>query len=311
MCRGGRRSHLVYRALSASSVPALVRTARAGAQIFCFHNVLPRSEMVRGDDSLHMPVAHFEELLQWIGTAYRVVPLSDLTRLLASNRSGRALRGLAALTFDDAYDGFFEHGLPVLARHELPATMFVVSDAASRPQAFWWDRLGVVARLTDLERHRHLNEGRGASQEILGSMGAELGDPPAFPHSLLPATWNRIRESLQGQDLVTIGAHTATHPNLTRMSDRELEHELVEPRERIEARLDIQPDVVSYPYGLHDRRVREAAGRAGYRAGVTLDPGPMKPSQEPLALPRLNVPAHIGVEALECWAAGLRPRRGA
>ncbi len=53
----------------------------------------------------------------------RGVPLGEL---LAAQRRGEA-DGLVGLTFDDGYTDFLEHALPVLARHEVTATVYVVA----------------------------------------------------------------------------------------------------------------------------------------------------------------------------------------
>ncbi|RFU23047.1 polysaccharide deacetylase family protein [Geodermatophilus marinus] len=50
----------------------------------------------------------------------------SLAELLAARERGAAA-GLVALTFDDGYADFVEHALPVLARHQVTATLYVVA----------------------------------------------------------------------------------------------------------------------------------------------------------------------------------------
>jgi hypothetical protein len=54
--------------------------------------------------------------------------------------------------------------------------------------------------------------------------------------------------------------------------------------------------------------VVDAARSAGYTTAVTLEPRPVHAGDDPLALPRLNVPASVALPVLECWAAGIRIR---
>ncbi len=46
-----------------------------------------------------------------------------------------------AVTFDDAYIDNLTTALPILEKHEIPATIFIVSQALGRCREFWWDAL--------------------------------------------------------------------------------------------------------------------------------------------------------------------------
>jgi peptidoglycan/xylan/chitin deacetylase (PgdA/CDA1 family) len=285
----------------------VLRRVRSGASVFCFHNVVPSRDSGLGDASLHLDVGRFEQLVRWIGSAYDVVPLSEV---LQGVREGGTLRGLAALTFDDTYRGAVEHALPILRGLGVPSTLFVVPSAARNPRPFWWDRLAARGALSDRNRDVCLREHRGRSDDVLASFnGSEPGSEPHLPSTMLPASWAEIRRAATGVDVVAIGSHTATHPNLTALGDDQIFEEMKASRDEIALELGVAPDVVSYPYGLHDQRVLSQARRAGYRSGLTLRAGLVRSWQDVLALPRLNVPAGIGVEALECGAVGLRPPR--
>jgi peptidoglycan/xylan/chitin deacetylase (PgdA/CDA1 family) len=50
----------------------------------------------------------------------------SLAELMAARDRGEA-RGLVGLTFDDGYADFLEHAVPVLARHGMTATLYVVA----------------------------------------------------------------------------------------------------------------------------------------------------------------------------------------
>ena len=71
---------------------------------------------------------------------------------------------------------------------------------------------------------------------------------------------------------VTLGSHTATHADLTRLDAAALEEQLVRSREAIESQLDVRVRTLSYPFGRFDEAVREAAIAAGYEAAFSLYP---------------------------------------
>jgi peptidoglycan/xylan/chitin deacetylase (PgdA/CDA1 family) len=102
-------------------------------------------------------------------------------------------------------------------------------------------------------------------------------------------------------------SHTATHPRLTWLADRDVEAELSRSRVAIAAALDVVPRAVAYPFGVARHRERALAAQAGYTVGFTLATAWRG---EPLAAPRLpvyvwtrNVPVAGPVEWLAAAAA--------
>lgn len=65
---------------------------------------------------------------------------------------------------------------------------------------------------------------------------------------------------------VEIGAHTVTHPDLTRLSYTQALRELMESRQALEALVQASVEVAAYPYGRANAETRAAAREAGFRA---------------------------------------------
>jgi peptidoglycan/xylan/chitin deacetylase (PgdA/CDA1 family) len=84
-----------------------------------------------------------------------------------------------------------------------------------------------------------------------------------------------------------IGSHTLAHHRLTDLAREELEQELLDSRRRIAERLG-RCDVLAYPFGDWDARVREAAGRAGYAFAFTVPSGGQRGADR-LSIPRIAV----------------------
>jgi peptidoglycan/xylan/chitin deacetylase (PgdA/CDA1 family) len=297
-------SALYYTALRMLGVPAAVRRGRNAAVILCYHNVVAADFPAGvGEPSLHMPEPRFREQMRWLAAHYDVLPLRAL---LARIRAGESLRGTAALTFDDAYVGVFEHARPVLEEFSLPATAFVIAGAPEARETFWWDHPATHQDATPERRQRWLAELRGDRRAIL----AELGASPSVtvPRALQPADWATLRSAAESGH-IDLGAHTVTHRTLPTLSEPELTAELSGSRQTIERLTGIAPTVLTYPYGLWDERVSVAAKAAGYAAALTLELGLASPGADPWSLPRVNVPATIGLSAFQSWAAGLGPPR--
>ena len=61
-----------------------------------------------------------------------------------------------------------------------------------------------------------------------------------------------------------IGAHSHSHDDLRRLSDDELERQLLLGRAELEARIGRPVNMFCYPYGRHNPRVRRAVIRTGF-----------------------------------------------
>ncbi len=219
--------------------------------ILCYHAVDPEWR-----SPLAVHPAEFESHMSWLARNRVVLPLERaVTRLDAS---GRLPSGETAITFDDGFRSVFEHALPSLRRHGLPATVFVVA--------------GTLA------------EG-GRSVDWVDT-------PPPWPLETLSRD-----EVLSLQDAgVSIGSHSYSHRILPELSEDECERDLRASRELLEDVTGRAVPFVAYPRGLHDAKVRRATARAGFRNAFTL-PEDREPVGAH-AVPRVGVYPSGGVRAL-------------
>jgi len=103
-----------------------------------------------------------------------------------------------------------------------------------------------------------------------------------------PMTSDEVR-FLANDGLVTIGAHTATHPALTTLPDVALCREIVKSKATCEALADAKVIAFAYPYGDFDNNVRKAVRAAGFSCACSTRSGPVHFASDLLALPRLQV----------------------
>ncbi len=296
----------VYGALRHLGFNRLLRYRRTGAVVLCYHNVIAHATG-QGDPGLHLASDAFRSQMRWLASRFDVVPLRTL---IDRARRAHSLRGVATVTFDDGYRGVRDHALPILQELGLPATIFVTVDGSATGRPFWWDHPAFAATVaSDVdERSRLLEAERGDRDAILAARG--LRDA-ALPSDFLPMSWADLRRLGTG---VSIGAHSVTHRNMTRLDDAALARELTDSAATIERELGTRPTEFAYPYGRWDSRVRAATERAGYSAAVTLGEFDVHADSDPFGIPRINIPASLGHSAFEAWTSGLsdlRARRGA
>jgi peptidoglycan/xylan/chitin deacetylase (PgdA/CDA1 family) len=117
-------------------------------------------------------------------------------------------------------------------------------------------------------------------------------DMPAFCKDLC-MDWKELA-TLAADPLVTIGAHTVTHPILTKLSDTDVRAELDNSRSVIEAALGTRPQHLAYPVGDKSSagpREFKIAKDLGFKTAVTTRPGVVFRShaRHLTALPRISL----------------------
>jgi peptidoglycan/xylan/chitin deacetylase (PgdA/CDA1 family) len=139
---------------------------------------------------------------------------------------------LLHVTFDDAFTSV-RNALPALERTGAKATVFACTGYAAdgRP-------LGVP--------------------EVEGEPATELET----------MKWDQLRELVERG--VEVGSHSVSHAHLPRLSDDELDAELRDSKQQLEDELGRPCQVLAYPFGDCDGRVRAAARAAGYEVAFGL-----------------------------------------
>lgn len=83
---------------------------------------------------------------------------------------------------------------------------------------------------------------------------------------------------------MTIASHSRTHPDLTKVSDAQLNDEIAGSRQDLQKTLGTNTDLFAYPYGAWNKRVAATARRAGYRGARLAAGGPWNDASDLFAL---------------------------
>ncbi|MEZ4195098.1 MAG: polysaccharide deacetylase family protein [Candidatus Paceibacterota bacterium] len=196
---------LIY-TLKVTLVNFLTRLTKKTAVIVLYHRVGNVSA-----DPLFLNVDRetFEEHLNFYQKFYEVVSLPELnTRLTEGLISGREL----AITFDDGYVDNLSQALPILEKHNLPATIFVTTSQLGEKAHHPWDK-------------QYLEQDRACfvSEDQL--------------------------KSLSNHPLITIGAHTHTHPRLSSQTPAQQDYDIKTGKTILESITGKTINYFAYPFG--------------------------------------------------------------
>lgn len=121
-------------------------------------------------------------------------------------------------------------------------------------------------------------------------------------------SWAEVRE-LQKHG-ISIGSHTVSHPQLSRLSREQIRQELVESKQTIEDKLSAPVRSFAYPFAFpqQDRAFqvifRQLLKESGYQSGVCTIVGRASLQSDPLFLPRLPLNGDDDPELLQAKLTG-------
>lgn len=253
--------------------------------ILTYHRILPRHSVLRNTEQPGM-IATPEALDMHVNLLKRLgAEFVSLDTWLNDQREHKTLPRLAvAVTFDDGWQDNYEHAFPVLQKHKVPATIFLVSKRINTPWQFWPEQV-----LDLLINHSHRLDHE--AMQWLHPYLAEKpdGSKPSSPYTIsqadlvinrvkalddqsieanLERTWKtlpalnhenvRSRALLDKQELdtmlasglVSFGAHTRHHYRLNHLANSaDLKSEIVGSGDDLKE-LGLKPvSIFCYPNG--------------------------------------------------------------
>lgn len=297
-----------------------------------YHRVLSLNQSFPANhpqSGLVVSAAEFDRQMEYLSRNYCCLDLATAVRLL---RAGRLPERAAVVTFDDGYKDNLTVALPILEKYDVPATIYVCTGIVEGTAPLWWydherlleerielefawrersyrwplsnfqERGIALGSLNQLFKTLHPREQSELLATIQGTPKREISNYSTLDSPAL--TWDEVR-TLDKHPLITIGAHTKTHPVLSTLSYPDLVDELREGRRYLEDQLGHPVFHFAYPFGsVQEAGVREylAVRKEGYRSAVTTTPSHLtdKHAECVHALPRIAINYDDTLESF-CW----------
>lgn len=324
--------------------PAPSRGKRAAEVLFQWSGALAAARWRRSDllrilmyhrfDLVPGAAALLERQCAHLRRHYTPLSLSVVARHL---RDGTPFpRNAVTITVDDGHADFQRVAHPVFRRFGIPVTLYLTTDFIDRTDWLWFDQLEYVFRATAVETLVDESSGRthalveyadrrrafmalavqakempeagrrGLPRRLARQLGVSL--PEQAPNEYQPVTWDGVRQMMR--EGVEIGAHTRSHPILSRLPDRaSLSDEITGSMRRVEEATEARVLHFCYPNGRRADITPETVAEvraAQFETAVTTIPGLVTPLDDPLLLARVGVGPETPERYFHRSVAGLR-----
>jgi peptidoglycan/xylan/chitin deacetylase (PgdA/CDA1 family) len=296
------------------------------AAILFYHRF---SEDSFGFDQLpHLNIKDFKKQMCHIKRWYRVITMDELADKLAGKK--HFVSPSIVITIDDGYLNNYTRAYPVLKAHGLPAVIYLTTGFIGTNKAPWVDDLMDLLLLTKTKELQF--------PELLGDEVADISTPKGKRNAMVKlfnvilqlehqrkmitleklsrilgvdeaSKWNANRKMLNWDEVmemkgngISFGAHTVSHPTLSKMDLEEAKREIYESKMEIETRIGRTVRHFAVPNGKVEDfsdELKRYSKEIAMSTVVSTESGVVSDRSDPYFLRRINPPPPIYVFACE------------
>lgn len=221
---------------------ALAERRFPGIAVLCYHAVLPAGHS-RADipfAQLHVDADRFAAHCALIAAHCHPVSLAQAEAIW--RREVESPLRPVLVTFDDGHHALRDLALPALRQHAVPATIFVCTAPVASGTSFWFDAMARAAGESAVEAAKAL------AYDDWRARCEATGTPSPAGDLLAPLSAADIA-TLAAEPLVTLGAHTMTHPILAHAPRSVQRDEIVGSLAAVQAWTGRVATAFAYPNG--------------------------------------------------------------
>jgi glycosyltransferase involved in cell wall biosynthesis/peptidoglycan/xylan/chitin deacetylase (PgdA/CDA1 family) len=285
------------------------------AVILMYHRVPPKTISQNG-----FCTDLFEAQIRYLKKFYNIISLKDLVEYSESNQFFP--ENSVVITFDDGYVDNYLYAYPILKKHNVPATIFLIADFIENKRMSPMDRIEyIITKSRERYLELRFDEYKSSINDEVWQIKLEnnrkllarkvvdvaLEMSPADIWALIdylsmylkvevpsvvneerysPLTWDQIRE--MSECGITFGSHTYRHLILTKLTPDEKYSELADSKRLIEERLGKKVDYFAYPYGGFNETDKSVLKRLDFKAAISTLEGFNKSNSDLFELKRYS-----------------------
>lgn len=263
-------------------------------RVVTYHRIAPvQGSLVLDPAMISATPDGFARQMKYLAEHYNIISICDI---LDAITNGKSLPPRAVLiSFDDGYYDLLKYAWPVLQKLKLPAVIFAATEYANNPEhSFWWDRIANAILNTErktidispfdihLADNRHdryavvkrvqaclKNLNNAESKDLVNEICQFLGEKKSPQQVSLD--WEQLRQLNQGG--IVIGAHSQTHPLLTRISLDDAKSEILGSQDTLKHEIGNTYPIFCYPNGSYSKAIITILKANGFTIAFTSQDG--------------------------------------
>lgn len=278
-------------------------------EIWCLHRVLEERSPYASNRALEITPSYLEKLISdYKAKGFTFCTIDEMVLATQSHFVG-CKKKLANVSFDDGFVDVYTNAFPVLRKHDIPFTIYLTTDFPDGKAFVWWCQLESiinnheVIETTDGKSYSTYNqEDKSNAFEAITQIIFQSSQTASVTFSELLAkyqaefaayrdfalSWEQIAEMV-GSGLCTIGSHSVSHPELSKLDEHQCGEELRVSAEVIAEHLGERPRHFSYPHSHCNEMVVGAVQNASYQSAALGYGGAVRRKADLLRLNRNNI----------------------
>lgn len=266
-----------------SGLPLLIRETIARRQVTIINYHDPSPEV-------------FAAHLAYFNNHYRLVSLDDVCSALHDKNFSRLPDKPLVITLDDGHRGNIKL-LEIIEQGHVPVLIYAVAGVIGTNRHFWFKLQGFVAG--QIKKLKDSND--QSRREILLKEFGYTDDAEQVEGQALSV--DELKRLKNGG--VSIGAHSMTHPMLTKCSSEVVLDEIVTSKRLLEELFGGKVRHFAYPAGDWNDEIKQMVKKTGYVSARTIHPGFVNPSSDLYALPNFGISDDASLNKAIIQASGI------
>ena len=254
---------------------SLFRLIKGKGAILNYHRVLPSNKIDNSLVNISVSTDNFINQLNYLTKNFNIISLDELLLHLKSKSNEFKI----AITFDDGYKDNLNYAYPILEKFDAPATIYIITKFINNKFIPWWIKLDYFIKnkkkidtnkkkLFNLYKNKLLLSDQLAIDKNVLSI---LGKNNKLKYNNIFLDQKEI-QYLSKQKLITIGSHSHSHYNFSKLTEEQTLSEFKTSKSILENMINKKILHFSYPYGGYENinfKFNKLLKNLGYLSAVT------------------------------------------